>query len=407
MWEQLGMGWVGLSGGLCPSLLFAPTRKADVGAWMWLHLQRFQEELAQLRAAPSSAIPVPARAVLTVPVGSARSSPSHPVLEESSVMPPWNCASPQAPSLPCAHPGTSGWAGMWVPAVPGGGDRIDLCSRHSSADSFGISRWEDKREQPRVSRGLCHTWQVHLALQGLFPPSSLPFFLPSCCFSLPPEQTGRSLPNLVNELGDKPCSLITGDRWPGEIPGGCSPARGSSQGAAAHRLCSSTPQGPAAALPNLSGMWLDPWWDHSPHGGTACWLWALFPVWNPQHLPIILPVLTQQFCVFSWEKKKTKNIFSLLFFPGCVNVGAAQGLWQHPCLAQGHSSLCRSSQHHRAGVQHRWWGSSTPFLGGWRLWGAGRNRAGSSSTIFVPLSGTVFSLSAPACFLCWGLIHTR
>lgn len=313
MWEQLGMGWVGLSGGLCPSLLFAPTRKADVGAWMWLHLQRFQEELAQLRAAPSSAIPVPARAVLTVPVGSARSSPSHPVLEESSVMPPWNCASPQAPSLPRAHPGTSGWAGMWVPAVPGGGDRIDLCPQHSSADSFGISRWEDKREQPRVSRGLCHTWQVHLALQGLFPPSSLPFFLPSCCFSLRPEQTGRSLPNLVNELGDKPCSLITGDRWPGEIPGGCSPARGSSQGAAAHRLCSSTPQGLAAALPNLPGMWLDPWWDHSPHGDTACWLWALFPVWNPQHLPIILSVLTQKFCVFSWEKKSPKPSFPSFF----------------------------------------------------------------------------------------------
>lgn len=288
MWEQLGMGWVGLSGGLCPSLLFAPTRKADVGAWMWLHLQRFQEELAQLRAAPSSAIPVPARAVLTVPVGSARSSPSHPVLEESSVMPPWNCASPQAPSLPCAHPGTSGWAGMWVPAVPGGGDRIDLCSRHSSADSFGISRWEDKREQPRVSRGLCHTWQVHLALQGLFPPSSLPFFLPSCCFSLPPEQTGQSLPNLVNELGDKPCSLITGDRWPGEIPGGCSPARGSSQGAAAHRLCSSTPQGWQQLFPTFQGCgWIRG--GITPHMGAHLlalgFVPSVEPTASPHHSP--------------------------------------------------------------------------------------------------------------------------
>lgn len=305
-------GWVCL--GVSALLSSAPTRKADVGAWMWLHLQRFQEELAQLRAAPSSAIPVPARAVLTVPVGSARSSPSHPVLEESSVMPPWNCASPQAPSLPCAHPGTSGWAGMWVPAVPGGGDRIDLCSRHSSADSFGISRWEDKREQPRVSRGLCHTWQVHLALQGLFPPSSLPFFLPSCCFSLPPEQTGQSLPNLVNELGDKPCSLITGDRWPGEIPGGCSPARGSSQGAAAHRLCSSTPQGLAAALPNLSGMWLDPWWDHSPHGGTSagfglcsqCGTHSISPSFS-------LFSLSSSVCLAG--KKKTQNHLFPPFFP--------------------------------------------------------------------------------------------
>lgn len=30
-----------------------------------------------------------------------------------------------------------------------------------------------------------------------------------------------------------------------------------------------------------------------------------------------------------------------------------------------------------------------------------------AGSIFVPLSGTVFSLSVPACFLCWGLIHRR
>lgn len=45
---------------------------------------------------------------------------------------------------------------------------------------------------------------------------------------------------------------------------------------------------------------------------TACCLWALFPMWSPQHLPglpIIFPVPTQQCCVFSWKK----IIFSLLF----------------------------------------------------------------------------------------------
>lgn len=110
-----------------------------------------------------------------------------------SVMPPWNCASPQASSLRCAHPGPSGWVGMWVPAVPArpliarwpwGGDRINLCSRHSSADSFGISQRGDKPGAALGSRGPCHTRQVHLALRELFP---LPSSLPSCCFSLCPK----------------------------------------------------------------------------------------------------------------------------------------------------------------------------------------------------------------------------
>lgn len=110
-----------------------------------------------------------------------------------SVMPPWNCASPQASSLRCAHPGPLGWAGMRVPAVlvrpliarwPWGGDRINLCSRHSSADSFGISRRGDKPGAALGSRGPCHTRQVHLALRELFP---LPSSLPSCCFSLCPK----------------------------------------------------------------------------------------------------------------------------------------------------------------------------------------------------------------------------
>lgn len=53
---------------------------------MRLHLQSFQEELGQLRAAPGSALHFPGRgnAVVAVPVGSGRSSPSHPMLEEDA-----------------------------------------------------------------------------------------------------------------------------------------------------------------------------------------------------------------------------------------------------------------------------------------------------------------------------------
>lgn len=141
--EAKGLGWGRMSlGSLCPS-----HKEGKWVAWMWLQLQSFQEELGQLHSTPSSAIPFPGHdnVMVTVPMGSGCSSPSHPMLEEGSVMPPWTCASPQASSLPCAHPGPSGWAGIGVPAVPAwpwGGDRINLCSQHSSAHSLGISRWE-------------------------------------------------------------------------------------------------------------------------------------------------------------------------------------------------------------------------------------------------------------------------
>lgn len=181
---------------------------------MWLHLPSFQEELAQLCAAPGSAIPFPGHgnAGITVPMGSGCSSPSHPVLEEGSEVPPWNCDLHRLlPSpVPTLDPRDGQECGC-LPCLLGHGVVPGLIFAPGTAQPIPLESLDGKIswEQPRVP-GVCVTPGRCTWLSGgfsLLPPfllPSLPSFL--LLFWSPPEQTGRSLPNLVNEPGDKRCS---------------------------------------------------------------------------------------------------------------------------------------------------------------------------------------------------------
>lgn len=195
-------------------------------------------------------------------------------------------------------------------------------------------------EQPRVP-GVCVTPGRCTWLCGgfsLLPPFLLSFLL---LFSSPQSKQASPCPIWLMNPEISPALVITRDRWPGEIPGGCSPARGSHRELQLTDFAPGHPKGWQQLFPTLQAVGC----GGKSHGGISpCSLvvptWALFPTWNMQHPPIIFPVPSQQRCVFSWKQKK-KIIFSLLFSPLCVTVGAAQELW----LAQGHLSLWRSSQH--------------------------------------------------------------
>lgn len=160
---------------------------------------------------------------------------------------------------------------------------------------------------------------------GAFP-SFLPSFFPSFLLlfsSLQSKQAGPC-PIWLMSPEISPAPVITRDRWPGEIPGGCSPARGSHRELQLTDFAPGHPRGWQQLSPTLQAAgcaWI--------HGGISpcslvvpTWGHSLLPlgfVPNVEHaapprgLPIIFPVPSQQCCVFSWEKKKSSfpTFFSL------------------------------------------------------------------------------------------------
>lgn len=267
--------------------------------------------------------------------------------------------------------------------------------------SMGKINWE----QPHVP-GVCVTPGRCTWLCGgfsLLPPFLLSFLL---LFSSPQSKQASPCPIWLMNPEISPALVITRDRWPGEIPGGCSPARGSHRELQLTDFAPGHPKGWQQLFPTFQAVGcggihggihggITPWW--SPRGlYSQCGTCSIPPSFS------LLP-LSSAVCLAGNKKKKKKSSFPS-FFPLSVLRWVqhrSSGWHKGTHLSGGALSTPEQGFSRACGVP------APRFLGGWRPWGTGGSRAGSGSTIFVPLSGTVFSLSAPACFLCWGLIHTR
>lgn len=181
-------------------------------------------------------------------------------------------------------------------------------------------------EQPHVP-GVCVTPGRCTWLCGgfsLLPPFLLSFLL---LFSSPQSKQASPCPIWLMNPEISPALVITRDRWPGEIPGGCSPARGSHRELQLTDFAPGHPKGWQQLFPTFQAVGcggihggihggITPWW--SPRGlYSQCGTCSIPPSFS------LFP-LSSAVCLAGNKKKKKNHLFPP-FFPSLCYGGCSTG----------------------------------------------------------------------------------